>query len=196
MRRREESRQFEALLLADTQPANDVELAYVRDDIVASIAGSSAAFAINHGDVVFDDLDLYARYLQIIGATGIPWHHCPGNHDINWDAQDDRWSRETWKRVFGPRHYAFQHADATFILLDNVHYTGRKPGSAQAGKYLGRIGDEQLRFVRNVLAHVPRGAAGHHFDAHSARHLPGSDQPLRHPRVKRRLPRARSHNCP
>jgi hypothetical protein len=155
LRRREESRQFEALLLADTQPANDVELAYLRDDIMASIAGSGAAFAINHGDVVFDDLDLYARYLQIIGATGIPWHHCPGNHDINWDAHDDRWSRETWKRVFGPRHYAFQHADATFILLDNVHYTGRKPGSAQAGKYLGRIGDDQLRFVRNVLAHVP-----------------------------------------
>ena len=45
-----------------------------------------AAFAINHGDVVFDDLSLYPRYLQMIGATGMPWHHCPGNHDINSEA--------------------------------------------------------------------------------------------------------------
>ena len=96
----------------DTQTPRRAELAYLRDDIMAGIPDMGAAFAINHGDVVFDDLALYARYLQIVGATGIPWHHCPGNHDINWDGRDDRSSRETWKRVFGPRHYAFQHGDA------------------------------------------------------------------------------------
>ncbi len=99
---------------------------------------------------------LYARYLQIIGATGIPWHHCPGNHDINYEARDDRSSRDTWKRVFGPRHYAFQHGGATFILLDNVHYAGHNPGKPHSGRYSGRIGAEQLQFVRNVLAHLPR----------------------------------------
>ena len=114
-----------------------------------------AAFGINHGDVVFDDLSLYPRYLQILGASGIPWHHCPGNHDINSEARDDRTSRETWKRVFGPRHYAFQHAGATFILLDNVHYFGHNPGTPDSGRYCGRIGEQQLQFVRNVLAHVP-----------------------------------------
>jgi hypothetical protein len=156
LRRQEESKMFEALLLADTQPADDAELAYLRDDIMAGIPDMGAAFAINHGDVVFDDLALYARYLQIVGATGIPWHHCPGNHDINWDGRDDRSSRETWKRVFGPRHYAFQHGDATFILLDNVHYAGFDPGTGRAGRYSGRIGEVQLQFVRNVLANLPR----------------------------------------
>jgi len=39
------------------------------------------------GDVVFDDLSLYPRYLQILGASGIPWHHCPGNHDIDSEAR-------------------------------------------------------------------------------------------------------------
>jgi hypothetical protein len=155
LRRQKQSRNFEALLLADTQPASNAELAYLRDDIIAGIPASGAAFAINHGDVVFDDLSLYARYLQIIGATGIPWHHCPGNHDINYEARDDRSSRETWKRTFGPRHYAFQHGGATFILLDNVHYTGLDPTTGRAGKYSGRIGTEQLQFVRNVLAHLP-----------------------------------------
>ena len=155
LRRQEEGAQFEALLMADTQPENGAELAYLRDDIIAATLGCGAAFGINHGDVVFDDLSLYPRYLQILGASGIPWHHCPGNHDMNSEAPDDATSRETWKRVFGPRHYAFQHAGPTFIILDNVHYLGHSPGTARSGHYCGRIGPAQLQFVRNVLSNVP-----------------------------------------
>ena len=153
--RQEERTRFEVLLFADTQPENGRELGYLRDDIIAGALATSAAFGINHGDVVFDDLSLYPRYLQLLSATRIPWHHCPGNHDINSEARDDKSSRETWKRVFGPRHYAFQHAGATFILLDNVHYFGHNPGAPQDGAYCGLIGERQLQFVRNVLAHVP-----------------------------------------
>ena len=68
--RREEDARFEALLLADTQPENDAELAYLRDDIIAPTLGSGAAFAINHGDIVFDDPALYPRYLQTAGRVG------------------------------------------------------------------------------------------------------------------------------
>ncbi|HJU32043.1 MAG TPA: calcineurin-like phosphoesterase C-terminal domain-containing protein [Hyphomicrobiaceae bacterium] len=148
--RREEPPRFDVLMFADTQPANDIELGYLRDDIVASTLGSTAAFGINHGDVVFDNHALYPRYLEIMGATGIPWHHCPGNHDIDPGARDDAASRDTWQRVFGARHYAFQYAGTTFIVLDNVFYFGH------SGSYCGRIGERQLQFVRNVLAHVPR----------------------------------------
>ncbi len=155
LRRQPEHASFEALLLADPQPGNDSELGYLRDDIVAATLPIGAAFAIVHGDVVADDLSLYPRYLRLLAATGIPWHHCPGNHDMNSDASDDRTSRETWKRVFGPRHYAFQYAGATFLMLDNVHYRGWNPGRPQSGTYRGRIGEERLAFVRNVLAHVP-----------------------------------------
>lgn len=155
LRRQPEAAQFEALLLADTQPESGTELGYLRDDIIAGTLGCGAAFAINHGDIVFDDLALYPRYLAMLGATGIPWHHSPGNHDLNSEARDDRTSRETWKRVFGPRHYAFQHAAATFIVLDNVHYFGYNPGRPRSGQYCGLIGEQQLTFVRNILAHLP-----------------------------------------
>jgi C terminal of Calcineurin-like phosphoesterase/Calcineurin-like phosphoesterase len=155
LRRQPEHASFEALLLADPQPGNDTELAFFRDDIVAATLPIAAQFAIVHGDVVGDDLSLYPRYLRMLAATGIPWHHCPGNHDMDLDARDDRTSRETWKRVFGPRHYAFQYAGATFLMLDNVHYRGWNPGRPWSGTYCGRIGAEQLSFVRNVLAHVP-----------------------------------------
>jgi calcineurin-like phosphoesterase family protein len=155
LRRQPESSCFEALLLADTQPENALELAYLREDIIGSILDSGAAFGINHGDVVFDDLGLYPRYLEMLAATGLPWHHCPGNHDINSEARDDGHSRETWKRAFGPRHYAFQYGAATFIVLDNVHFFGHNPGAPRSGRYCGLIGERQLQFVRNVLAHVP-----------------------------------------
>lgn len=148
--RQDEHRDFEALLVSDTQPENLAELGYVRDDIVAAMLGVRAAFGINHGDVVSDDLSLYPRYLQVLGVTGLAWHHCPGNHDINHAAPDDRTSRETWKAVFGARHYAFQHADATFFVLDNVEYFGQASGG-----YRGYLGPRQLGFVRNVLKHVP-----------------------------------------
>src|SRR5262249_1478758 len=42
------------------------------------------------------------------------------------------------------------------ILLDNVHYFGDDPEEPRSGAYCGRIGERQLQFVRNVLAHVPR----------------------------------------
>ncbi len=155
LRRQPESARFEALLLADPQPENHAELAYLRDGIIAATLPIGAQFAIVHGDVVGDDHSLYPRYLRLLAATGIPWHHCPGNHDMDLDARDDHTSRETWKRVFGPRHYAFQHAGATFLVLDNVHYRGWNPGRPLSGTYCGRIGAEQLAFVRNVLAHVP-----------------------------------------
>lgn len=151
LRRRAEPRDFDAILVSDTQPDSAAELDYVRDDIVAAMLGIPAAFGINHGDVVSDDLSLYPRYLQVLGATGMPWHHCPGNHDLDHGAVDDRLSRETWKRVFGARHYAFQHADTTVLMLDNVEYIGRA-----SGRYRGWFGPRQLAFVRNVLAHVPR----------------------------------------
>jgi hypothetical protein len=154
LQRAAEGTSFNAILVTDSQPQTAVELQYFRDDIIGGVMAQDGAFAINHGDVMFDDLSLYGRYLRQIGATGIPWHHCPGNHDINFESPTDAFSRETWKRTFGPRHYAFQHGGATFIVLDNVHYFGCNPGSRNSGHYCGLIGREQLHFVRSLLAHI------------------------------------------
>jgi len=151
----EEPERFDVLLFADTQPGNATELGYVRDDIVASVLGTSAAFGIHHGDVMGDDLSLLPRYLEILGTTGLTWHHCPGNHDLNLDSTDPRFAFETWKRTFGPPHYAFQYAGATFILLNNVEPLSPEQAPPGARRYRGRIGDAQLAFVEGVLRNVP-----------------------------------------
>ena len=86
----------------------------------------------------------------------MPWWNIGGNHDLNLEAPDRRYSRETFKRVFGPNYYAFFYAQTLFLMLDDVNYLGfdpHKPGGG--GKYEGRLDEGQLEFVRNVLAHTP-----------------------------------------
>ena len=100
---------------------------------------------------MFDDLSLYDRYNAIIGAIGLPWWNVGGNHDLNFEAPDRRYSRETYKRVFGPNYYAFFYAKTLFLMLDDVDYLGAdntKPRSA--GKYRGpaRRGAARLRARR------------------------------------------------
>ena len=98
---------------------------------------------------------LFDRYLRLLSVTGMAWHNCPGNHDMNLDCPAGSSAFETWKRVFGPPHYAFQHGQATFILLNNVEYFGALAKSARGGRgYRGRIGEAQLAFVASVLRDV------------------------------------------
>ncbi len=147
---------FEVALLADTQAANALELGYVRRELSRCQMSRGYAFAINHGDVMGDDLSLLLPYKDIVRSTGIIWHHCPGNHDMDLAATGNARALDTWKRDMGPDHYAFQYAQCTFILLNNVDYLGAGSSPVGGRLYTGRIGRPQLDFVRNVLAHVPK----------------------------------------
>jgi hypothetical protein len=171
LRRQDEPARFDALLLTDPQPESLTELGYIRDDVVAQLTDIPAAFGICHGDLMFDDLSAYARYNRMMGTVGLPWHNCPGNHDMNLEAPDNTLSRETYKRVFGTRYHAFQYGGATFFVLDNVEYLGTDPAKPfGSGKYQGRFGPRQLAFVRNVLAQVPRDSLvviSHHIPLHT-----------------------------
>ncbi len=155
LRRTSEPASFEALLFADVQPSNATELGYFADLMRRGVHGTAAAFAINHGDVMGDDLSLFPAYRRVIGETGIPWYHCPGNHDMNLDSAGPYHAFETWKREIGPTHSAFRYAGATFILLNNVDYAGHGRTFAGGRGYRGMIGARQLSFVDNVLRHVP-----------------------------------------
>lgn len=156
LRKADEPTAFEVVLFTDTQPESDVELGFVRDDIINAVIGTQAAFGITMGDIMFDDLSLYGRHNRILAQIGIPWYNVAGNHDLNFEAPDSRYSRETFKRIYGPSHYAFEYGGALFLMLDNVDYLGADPNkSNKSGRYRGRIGDQQLTFVANLLAGVP-----------------------------------------
>jgi hypothetical protein len=156
LRKSDEPTAFEVLLLSDPQPESPVEVEFVRDDVVNALIGTKAAFGMTTGDLMFDDLSLYARQNRIIGQIGVPWWNIPGNHDLNFEAPGTRYSRESFKRVFGPTYYAFEYGGALFLMLDNVEYLGTDPTRPRRdGKYQGRIGERQRAFVANVLAEQP-----------------------------------------
>ena len=171
LHRQDEPAQFDALLLTDPQPESLAELGHVRDDVIAQLGDSPVAFGIGLGDIMFDDLALYGRYNRLAGTLGIPWHICPGNHDMNYEAPDNFRSRDTFKKTYGSRYHAFQYGGVTFLVLDNVEYLGTdRSRPLAAGKYRGAFGPRQLAFVRNLLAHVPADdlvVIAHHIPLHT-----------------------------
>jgi hypothetical protein len=148
----DEPEAFTALLFGDTQPYNEQEVEYLKRGIIAEaqhIEGLS--FGITLGDLVGDRLDLHLSYKQAIKQIGIPWHNVMGNHDMNYDAQEDRFSDETFEAHFGPNNYSFNYGKAHFIVLDDVLY----PHPLTSNGYWGGLRDDQLAFVKNDLSYVP-----------------------------------------
>ena len=156
LRRQDEPKAFDVVLVTDPQPETEAEVDFIREDLIQALAGVDAKFGLTAGDIMFDDLSLYPRSNAIIGTIGLPWWNIGGNHDLNFEAPDRRYSRETFKRVFGPNYYAFFYAQTLFLMLDDVELSRLRSAQARGGgKYEGRLDEAQLEFVRNVLAHTP-----------------------------------------
>ncbi len=156
-----ESEEFTAILFADTQPQTFKELEFIRDDVVGELIGTDAAFGITAGDIFFDDMSMTGRFNRIIGRIGIPWYNVPGNHELNFLSPDDDYSLETFKRVFGPTSYSFAYGQAHFIVMDDVYYEGTDaaydpPHPRGAGRYRGFLTEEQLGWLEQDLAQVPK----------------------------------------
>jgi hypothetical protein len=152
----DEPQTFDVIVFTDPQPESQAEVDFIRDDVVNGLIGVKAAFGMTTGDMMFDDLSLYPRLNRIIGQIGLPWYSIGGNHDLNFEAPNAKYSRETLKRIFGPTYYAFEYGGALFLMLDNVDYLGFDPKQPHSGgKYQGRVGETQLTFIANLLKEHP-----------------------------------------
>jgi len=151
---RTESDRFDALVFADPQTRNVGELEDFRQDVVAELRGSDAAFGITVGDLVNDPLDLFPRHNEIVSEIGVPWWNLPGNHDMNYDAPDDTYATQTYKRVFGPTDYSADYGRVHFVNMDNVDYFGQR-ADGKNGSYRGFLDETQLEWLKNDLASVP-----------------------------------------
>ena len=156
LRKVEEPQKFDVIVFTDPQPESQVEVDFIRDDVVNGLIGANAAFGMTTGDIMFDDLSLYPRLNRIIGQIGLPWYNIGGNHDLNYEAPSAKYSRETFKRTYGPSHYAFEYGGVLFLMLDNINYLGFDPTKSRGdGKFEGRFGQRQLAFIANVLREFP-----------------------------------------
>jgi len=195
---------FKIIVMGDPQPYSEREVDYYRADIIDPILGRhDLAFGVSLGDLVGDRLDLFEPLNQAQSLFGVPWYNVYGNHDMNFmsgqsteTASDpDRWSDETFERVYGPATYAFQFGRVHFINLDSVIHEGFKgfrngtfeswPGGKwpRTSTYRGGLREDQLNFIENYLEIVPKDelvvllmhiplSPHSHFDSDSIHQIP------------------------
>ncbi|MEJ5171401.1 MAG: calcineurin-like phosphoesterase C-terminal domain-containing protein, partial [Fimbriimonadales bacterium] len=161
--RKRENRSFEVLLFGDTQPRNLREVDYLARDVVAPLAPQAGrfSFGVVLGDIVFDGLDVTLPLVQTLGSLSFPWRYVIGNHDLNFDAEDDPHSDEHFERVFGPAYYSFDVGGAHFVVLDDVEWIGAENAKKEnpertRGFYRSALGPRQLKWLENDLRLVPK----------------------------------------
>lgn len=149
----DEPSDFTALIFGDPQAYNLDEIEYFTQGIIKELEGiENVAFGISLGDLVGDDLVLHIPYIRATARIGIPWYNVIGNHDMNFDAEEDIYSDETFEKNFGPANYAFVYGNTHFIVLDDILYPDPRDGKG----YWGGFRKDQLDFVENYLRFVPK----------------------------------------
>lgn len=141
---------FEVLVFGDTQPRDKQEIHYLGQDIITELTGIDAAFGVTLGDVVFDDLDLFEPLTGSIATIGIPWRYVPGNHDIDFTADNNTDTRGPWYRTFGPSYYSFSHGPAHFIVIDNIRWIVEEDNRY----YRTGLGEDQMEFIKNEISRL------------------------------------------
>lgn len=148
----DESAQTRVLLIADPQPGDEVELAYLSRCIERIQSTARCDVAIVLGDLIGDNFDLYAKYDRIMSRLGIPVWNVPGNHDMDLSCKTPMGAKKMWRERYGPSSRAFEIGDSSFILLDNI---GLRMNSHGELTYFGSVGEDNLEFVRSYLQTLP-----------------------------------------
>lgn len=143
---------LEVLVFADPQTKTATDVEYYRRAIVEPLRapgqrGRVADLGLSLGDITHDDLSLYPALNAVTASLGVPWLHAPGNHDLDFDARNDHDSLLSFRHVYGPDTFAWEEAQANFVVLDDVVYQpGGKPD------YIGGLRADQFAFLERYLA--------------------------------------------
>ncbi|MDW8414146.1 MAG: calcineurin-like phosphoesterase family protein [Thermaurantiacus sp.] len=169
LRRLPKRERFSCAVLADVQAYSGAEVGYFRDGVLSDLLRDppgTHACLLWLGDNVGDDLGLLPRLLEAGAAAAAPQWLVVGNHDIDFDATDPADSADSFRRLWGPDHWAFMMGRVLFVGLNNVVYpcgpADAGPGdraacaSGQPPTYNGRIPERQLTWLGNLLRLVPR----------------------------------------
>ena len=149
----EEPATFRALVFGDPQPHYPDHIRYFSQAIISELEGAEGvSFGISLGDVNDENFSLFEPYLAETAKVGVPWYNLMGNHDMDYEAQDDRQSDDAFETFVGPANYAFNYAQTHFLVLDDVLYPNPRGGKG----YWGGFREDQKRFIENDLRLVDK----------------------------------------
>jgi hypothetical protein len=152
--RRYEPERFDVVIFGDTQVSKKEELAYLAHDAIEEVAGIDAAFGVSLGDIVGNNINDLRAVNELISAIGLTWYNVPGNHDMNFYAESDEYSLETFNSIYGPIYYSFDYGKVHFLVLDSI--VAERTQNERLG-YKEGLDKKQLEFIRNDLALLDKG---------------------------------------
>ena len=146
--------------LADVQTYDVEEVGFARAGVFADMAQRSdyeGCGALLVGDIVGDDLSLFDETRDLTGMLNGPARFLPGNHDLDFDALDGIHEFDTYRSQFGPEYYSYDAGRAHVVALNTIEYPTRIPATKSAYTY--GLGEQQLEWLRQDIARVPRDKA-------------------------------------
>lgn len=145
------------IVWADPQVIDTLEFELL-DEVVRDINQTKSKYknipmhAISCGDIVFDRLNLFDNYKQVIKKTELPFYQVIGNHDLNYSNQTNETSTKSYREKFGPDFYSFNKGNIHYITLNNVFYYG------YSYHYMGYLDQRQLNWLEQDLSYIPKGS--------------------------------------
>jgi hypothetical protein len=153
MTKYDEPESFSSFVFGDSQVYSEKEIDYFKRGVVDEAKERrGVSFGITLGDLVGDNLKLHPLYKNAVKEAGLTWYNVMGNHDMNYDTDNDKFSDETFESNFGPNTYSFNYGKAHFIIMDDIIYPNPKTGKG----YIGGFRKDQLEFLQHDLVFVPK----------------------------------------
>jgi len=158
---------FTLLITADPQPRQFKytldKIAYKSLDVcqdlyqelydVASGISDRQVYGICLGDIVHEDMSLYANYASALSTLGYPTYNIIGNHDNDYDVDSDDEAGAVFESYFGPRNYSFNIGGIHFVMLDNLIM--KDDGTGSFGAYDQGLTDQIWTWLQNDMAYIP-----------------------------------------
>jgi hypothetical protein len=152
--------------MADTQVGGMYQLHWMNQQSLREVAAlDDIPFGFILGDVVnVGNLFMFDPLNESLRGCEIPCYMLVGNHDQNLMVPDNSLANETFQSKYGPDYYAFDYAQVSFLVLNNVY---RDPYDSKfryekgkfnfhRSRYHKSMTDSQWTFVENYLKTVPQ----------------------------------------
>lgn len=124
---------------------------------LADVAGTISdrqVYGICLGDLVHENMNLFANYTNGLKKVGFPTYNIIGNHDNDPSAADDDSSAAPWESYFGPRNYSFNIGKFHFVVLDNL-IMKMDSGSGKLTAYDQGLTDNVWEWLQQDLSFIP-----------------------------------------
>lgn len=145
------------ILWADPQVL-DMEEFDLLEEVVKDVNKTIALFpkevpvhAISAGDNVFDRLDFFDKYKQVISQVKVPFYQVIGNHDMDYNNRSNELSAKSYTAAFGPAYFSYNVGNIHYVVLKDVFYYG------YSYRYIGYIDEQQLSWLEKDLQQIKPG---------------------------------------